>query len=390
MIRTYRFRLCPTATQETALHGMLGAFCDLYNAALQERIDCYRKTGKTLGYTAQALQLKSVRAVDDRIAGFSFTTAQQVLRRLDKAFRAFFDRCKRGDKPGFPRYQAKRRFDSVDMRVGDGLAIKQGRLRIVGIDGLIKVRWHRQIPEGANLGHAVISRNGGKWHICFAVELPDAEPAPRDFSPVGVDVGISSLVALSTGEAVDNPRWTREAGAKLRRLNRSLARKKRYSRGWKKAKAALRQHHAGTAAKRNDFLHKLSNRLAREHSHIAVEALNVKGLSRGMLAKDVRSTGWATFFNMLRYKAESAGSVVEAVDPRGTSQSCPACGCVVAKTLAVRWHSCPHCGFEADRDVAAAQVILLRAKFMGPGIGLGAQSTPDVGARLAPEAVCFS
>lgn len=390
MQRTYRFRLYPNATQEAALHGMLGAFCDLYNAALQERIDCYRKTGKSLTYNSQALELKDVRAVDERLASFSFTSCQQVLRRLDKSFRAFFGRVKRGAKAGFPRYQAKRRYDSADFRVGDGLTIKQERLRIVGIDGFIKVRWHRQIPDGTNLGHAVISRNGGKWHICFSVELPNTEPTSRDFSPVGVDVGISSLVALSTGETVENPRWTREADAKLRRLNRSLARKQRYSRGWKKARAALRQHHAGTAANRNDFLHKLSNRLVREHSHIAVEALNIKGLSRGMLAKDVLSAGWATFFNMLRYKAESAGSVVEAVDPRGTSQSCPACGCVVTKTLAVRWHSCPHCGFEADRDVAAAQVVLLRAGFMGPGIGLGAQSTPDVRARLAPEAVCFS
>lgn len=389
MQRTYRFRLYPNATQEAALHGMLGAFCDLYNAALQERIDCYRKTGKTLTYNTQALELKAVRAVDERLAGFSFTAEQQVLRRLDKAFRAFFDRTKRGDKPGFPRYQAKRRFDSAEMRVGDGLTIKQERLRIVGIDGLVKVRWHRRIPDGAKLGHAVLSRNGGHWHICFSAELPDAEMAPREFSPVGVDVGVASLVALSSGETVANPKWSREADAKLRRLNRALARKHRHSRGWKKAKVALRQHHGHVVAKRSDFLHKLSTRLVREHSHIAVEDLNIKGLSRGMLAKDVLSAGWATFFNMLRYKAESASSVVEAVDPRGTSQTCPACGSVVAKTLADRWHSCPHCGFEADRDVAAAQVILLRASFMGPGIGLGARSKPGT-VGLAPEAVCFS
>lgn len=390
MQRTWRFRLYPNPSQEAALDGMLGAFCDLYNAALQERSDCYRKTGRTLGYNAQALQLKAVREVDERLASFSFTACQQVLRRLDKAFRAFFDRVKRGERPGFPRYQSKRRYDSADFRVGDGLTIRQGRLRIVGVPDAIKVKWHRPIPEGANLGHAVISRNGGKWHVCFTVELPDATAAPRDFSPVGVDVGVASLVALSTGETVTNPRWTREADAKLRRLNRALARKKRYSHGWKNAKAALRRHHGRTAARRNDFPHKLSARLVQEHSHIAVEALNIKGLARGMLAKDVLSAGWAMFFEMLRYKAASAGSVVEAVDPRGTSQSCPAYGSVVAKTLADRWHSCPHCGYEADRDVAAAQVILLRASFMGPGIGLGAQSTPEARAGLAPEAVCFS
>ena len=389
MQRTYRFRLYPNAAQESTLNGMLGAFCDLYNAALEERIDFYRKTGKTLTYNLQALSLKAVREVDDRLLGFSFTAEQQVLRRLDKAFCAFFDRIKRGDKPGFPRFQAKRRYDSADMRVGDGLTIKQDRLRIVGIDGFVRVRWHRRIPDGAKLGHAVVSRNGGKWHICFAVELPDAGIERADFTPVGIDVGVSSLAALSSGETIANPKWTREADAKLRRLNRSLSRKKRYSNGWKSAKSALRNHHSHTAAQRNDFLHKLSDRLVREYSHIAIEALNIKGLSRGMLAKEVLSAGWGTFFSMLHYKAESAGSVIEAVNPRGTSQSCPACRGVVEKTLSVRWHSCPHCGFEADRDVAAAQVILLRASFMGPGIGLDAKSTP-VAARLASEAVCFS
>lgn len=389
MQRTYRFRIYPNAAQEASLHEMLAAFCDLYNAGLQERIDCYRKTGKTLTYNTQALHLKEVRSIDERLANFSFTAEQQVLRRLDKSFRAFFDRCKRGEKPGFPRYKAKARFDSADFRVGDGLTLKQGKIRLAGIDGLIKTKWHRQLPEGAKLGHAVISRNGGHWHVYFAVESADLAVTEREFFPVGIDVGVSSLVALSSGETVENPKWTKAVDAKLRRLQRALSRKKRYSRGWKKAKAEVRRHHGKTVARRNDFLHKLSHRLVHQHSHIAVEALNIKGLSRGMLAKEVLSAGWATFFNMLRFKAESAGSVIEAVDPRGTSQACSACGAIVPKALSVRWHSCPHCGFEADRDVNAAQNILARASFMGPGIGLGAQSKP-VAVGLAPEAVCFS
>ena len=91
MQRNYRFRLYPSAAQAGQLDGMLGAFCDLYNAALYERIDCYRKTGRCLGYCDQALQLKAVRAVDDRLAGFSFSAQQQLLRRVDKAFKAFYE-----------------------------------------------------------------------------------------------------------------------------------------------------------------------------------------------------------------------------------------------------------------------------------------------------------
>lgn len=384
MFRCFRFRLYPTAAQEEALGRMLEAFCDLYNAALQERIDCHQKTGNSLSYNKQALQLKEVREIDDRLATFSFTAEQQLLRRLDKAFNAFFARVQRGEKPGFPRYKAKHRFHSAEMRVGDGLSIKHDRLRIVGVPELIRVRWHRTLPCEAKLGRAIIKRQGNKWHVCFTVETPDVEAIRADFSPVGIDAGIANLVALSTGELIPNPKWTKFGDAKLRRLNRALSRKKRNSRGWKKAKNSIQQHSARIAARRLDFLHKLSTKLVKAHSHIAIEDLNVQEMSRGKLAKDVMSAGWATFFTMIRYKAESAGSVVESVDPRGTSQSCPACGGFVMKTLADRWHLCPHCGHEADRDVAAAQVILSRASFMGPGIGLDARSMP-VAARLASE-----
>lgn len=390
MMRTYRFRLRPTPLQEVALHSMLGAFCDLYNAGLQERVDCYGKTGRSLTYNTQALQLKEVREIDERLAIFSFTAEQQVLRRLDKSFNAFFARCKRGDKPGFPRYRSKSRFDSAEFRVGDGLVIKQERLRIVGINGLIKVRWHREFPEDAKLGHAVLSRKGGKWHICFAVASPDYTPILREFNPIGIDLGITHLVALSDDSPpINAPRFTREAEKVQRIHQRTLARRKRGSRGWKKARVILRRHSARTAAQRRDFLHKLSTTLVREYSHIAVEDLNIKGLSRGMLSKDILSASWGQLLQMIHYKAACAGSVIEAVDPRGTSQTCSACGAIVPKTLAVRLHDCSHCGYVADRDLNAAQNVLARAKFMGPGIGLAA-SRQAVAPNLAAEAVCFS
>ena len=120
MQRNYRFRLYPSAAQIEQLEAMLGAFCDLYNAALHERIDCYRKTGRSLSYYDQANELKAVRAVDGRLAGCSFSAEQQLLRRVDKAFKAFFRRIRHGEKPGFPRFQAKARFDSIELRVGDG------------------------------------------------------------------------------------------------------------------------------------------------------------------------------------------------------------------------------------------------------------------------------
>src|SRR5918994_7195354 len=162
-VLNYKYRLFPNRTQAAGLTDMLGSFCDLYNACLQQRIEAYQRRGKSLGYLDQASELKAVRAADERLAGYSYSAEQQVLRRLDKAFKAFFRRLKaRGGKAGFPRFQAKSRFDSAEFRVGDGLTVRKSkRLGITGIPGEIKVKWHRPLPEGANVGAAVLSRSNG-------------------------------------------------------------------------------------------------------------------------------------------------------------------------------------------------------------------------------------
>ena len=124
------------------------------------------------------------------------------------------------------------------------------------------------------------------------------------------------------------------------------------------------RHQRKVAARRRDFLHKLSRRIVREHSHIALENLNVKGLARTMLAKAVHNAAWAQLSAMLSYKAANAGGGVVLVDPRGTSQTCPECGLIRPKTLAERVYCCD-CGCTLDRDVAAAQVVHLRASVLG-------------------------
>jgi putative transposase len=389
MILSYKFRLYPNRAQAVGLTEMLGSLCDLYNAALQQRIEAYQRQGKTLRYVEQSSELKSVRAVDACLGSFSFSTEQQVLRRLDKAFKAFFGRLKKGGKAGFPRFRAKSMFDSAEMRVGDGLTIRKSkRLGIVGIPGEIKVKWHRKLPVEAKLGGAVVSRSNGRWYICFQIKLPDIT-ITRNGPAIGIDVGLSSLIATSDGETVAAPRWTCKAAKKQRRLQRALARCRRNSRRRLKVKRNLARHSARAANRRRDFLHKLSRSLVDRYAVIAIEDLSVDRLARSILAKSVHDAAWGQLRQFLTYKAESAGSEVIAVDPRGTSQLCSECGCHVPKTLAVRWHNCPECGYSADRDVNAARNVLLRANLLRPGTGLGAQSVPGA-AKLAPEAVCFS
>lgn len=357
MLLSYKYRLYPNRVQAEALGGMLGAFCDLYNAGLQQRIEAYRRRSLSLRYGQQASELKAVRAADERLAGFSFSAEQQVLRRLDKAFAGFFRRVKTGARAGFPRFQAKSRFDSAEFRVGDGLTIrKTGRMGVVGIPGEIKVKWHRDLPSAPK--SAILIRRGGRWFVVLHVEVACA--GARSGESVGIDVGLTALVALSTGETVARPNWTKRAAKGLRRRQRALARCKRGSKRRAKAKTRLACYSERIANRRRDHGHKVSASLVSRFSHIAVEDLNIEGLARGMLAKDVHDAAWTQLIAFLRYKAARAGGVVVAVDPRGTSQTCPDCGTIKAKALSEREHRC-ECGCVLDRDVAAARIVHLRA-----------------------------
>jgi putative transposase len=357
MLLSYKYRLYPTRAQAAALTEMLSAFADLYNAGLQQRIEAYRRQGKSLGYADQANELKAVRLADERLSGFSYSAEQQILRRLDKTFRAFFRRLKAGDKPGFPRFRAAARFHSAEFRVGDGLTLKKsGRIGIVGIAGEIKVKRHRALLSDP--ASAILTRQGAKWHIVCHVKAPEA--GRREGETVGIDCGLSSLVALSTGEMIPRPNWTKRAAKGLRRRQRALARAKRGSKRRIKTRARLAAYSARVARCRADFLHKLSADLVRRFAGIGIEDLNITGLARGMLAKDVLDAAWAQLIEMLRYKAARAGSEIIMVDPRCSSQACPECGTIKPKTLAEREHRC-ECGCVLDRDVASAQIVHLRA-----------------------------
>lgn len=384
-MRTYEYRIYPSPTQAAQLDTMLGDFCLLYNAALESRISAWRR-GISLNYAAQATTLKECREGYPDLARWSFTALQQVLRRLDKSYAAFFRRVKDGQKAGFPRFKPRRRYNSADFRVGDGLRIdKDNRLRIVGVKNSIRVKWHRDLPNSPK--SAILVHRAGQWFVLFHVEVEPTRPAARKPSMVGMDLGLTSLAALSNGETVKTPPCYKDSQPKRRRLQRSLARKKKGSRSRRKAVNNLAKHSRRVANQRKDFSHKLSRALVGRFTHIAVEDLNIKGLAGGMLAKSFNNAAWGQLIAFVRYKAEEAGSEVEAVNPRGTSQTCT-CGADTPKALSDRVHRCVACGLVANRDVVSAQVILQRSTF-GAGTALGARSRAN-GPGLAPEAVCFS
>lgn len=356
MILSYRYRLYPSKAQDVALGEMLADFCELYNCALEHRISAYVK-GTSIRRYDQSACLPQIRRELPHQGRWSATAQQKVLHRLDKAYAAFFVRVKRGGAAGFPRFRARARYHAADFQVGDGMTLrKSGNIGFVGVPGQVKVKWHRALPSLPK--SAVLSRNAGKWFIIFHVDVQPIERIGPD--SVGIDMGLTSLVALSTGETVARQNITKRNAARLRRTQRALARCKRGSKGRQECKAVVAKLQAHIGNARRDSLHKLSASIVARFGRIAIEDLNIKGLAAGMLAKPVNDAAWSMLTNMLTYKAANAGCELVKVDPRGTSQTCPECGTIAKKTLAERMHRCP-CGCVLNRDVAAAIVVHDRA-----------------------------
>jgi len=365
MIRTYRYRLYPTNAQARALDFLLWQGRTLYNAALEQRIAVYQATGQGVRYPQQWAHFRDLRnARPDTLGLLNATSVQQLLRRLDKAFVAFFRRLKAGEAPGFPRFKGRDRFHSLEYRHGDGCKLRMGERVMLYVQnvGEVKVKYHRPLPDDAAIKHVVIKRRASKWTVCLMLDLP-APVIPEHSGPaVGIDMGLSHLLALSDGSLVENPRWLHQGLAQLRVAQRRLARRQKGSARRRKAAAQVARLHERVANQRRDFWHKLTRQLAGTYSLIALEDLTLAFMTANPhLALSAHDAGLAEFQHLLAYKAEEAGTQVVTVNPATTSQACSVCGAVVPKALSVRVHVCPDCGLTLDRDVNAARNILMLA-----------------------------
>ena len=367
MQRTYQYRLYPNQAQQDAPDVILRQSCLLYNEALEHRRHVYKTTGQSVRYPTQWERFREDRK--ERVEDFGLlnaTSVQQLLRRLDKSFAAFFRRIKEGAKPGFPRFKPSSRFRSVEYKHGDGCTLKGDRLRIQHV-GDVGIQLHRDIPEGC-LQHVVISRKAGnRWFVSFQGDDGQEAPEPKSGKAVGVDIGLESLLAFSDGTLINNPRWLRRTLKKLRRAQREWARKTRFSSRWWQGKRRVETLHWKIANQRRDYLHRLTNRMTEEFALIAVENVSPQFmLANRHLALSASDASWSLFRSMLDYKAERAGCIVVEVDARHTSQACSGCGRVEKKRLSQRWHSCA-CGCELNRDVNAAKNVLNKAR-CGPTV----------------------
>jgi putative transposase len=394
VIRAYKFLLRPTVRQAVALGEMLRDHCSLYNGALQERRDAWRHASKTtVRYGDQSAQLKEIRAFDpERQGRWSFSSQQATLRRLDKAFAAFFRRVKTGQPPGYPRFKGVEHFDTVaSPRDGDGCrwdSTPHDRHTRVRLQGVGHVRVHRHRAVQGRVKTISVKREGNRWYIVLSCGDVPAEPLPPTGAMAGIDMGVTHFLTTSDSAHVANPRFLGAMAAELADAQRHLATfPKRTRQRTKKHRAAARRVaklHARIRRQRLDFHHKAALTLVRGHDAIAHEHLNTAGMTRvprprpdpatpgaflpnGSAAKaglnrSILDAGWAQFLRILANEAESADRLLVPADARNTSRTCPVCGHVAKENRATQARfECVTCGFIANADHVGATNILNRA-----------------------------
>jgi len=353
MLKAFQYRLYPTKSQARLFESTLETCRRFYNDCLAERKEAYEQEKRTVSKFAQLRQVKTLKRTNPYAATVHSHILQVVVSDLDKAFQAFFRRVKAGEKPGYPRFKGRNRFDSFGFKeYGNGFRLDGRRLKLSGI-GRVAVRWHRDL-EG-QIKTARVIRKAGHWYVSFACEVEQPEPLPSTGQSVGVDVGVASLITLSDGAKVDNPKWYRASQAKLRIAQRRVARRKKGGKNRRKAVLQLQRLHVHTQNQRRDFLNKLAHGLVQANDVIAVEDLQIQNMVRNKhLSKSILDSGWGYFRQRLAAKAVEAGRVVVAVNPAYTSKTCSGCGTVFEHlTLSDRWVECA-CGLSLDRDHNAA------------------------------------
>jgi len=355
MKTAYKFRMYPNKQQEAMLDVTLETCRHLYNTALADRKNTYELGGISRSYEDQAAILTLEKKDNPYLKGVFSQVPQDVLRRLDKAFKAFFRRVKAGENPGYPRFKGKGWYKSFTYPQS-GYSLEGSKLTLSKI-GSIRIFKHRDV-EGKLKTCTIKKDHLGHWYATLVSEVEDVPQVDPKIA-LGVDVGLKSLVALSTGDTIQYPRYYVQSQAKLAVAQRNLSRKKKGSANRRKAKHKVAKISLRVQYLRDEFLHQVSRKLVDSADLIVFENLNIQGMLKNHhLAKHIQDHAWGKLIQFTQSKAAKAGKVVELVDARYTSQKCSQCGLMVPKTLAVRVHQCPNCGLKMDRDTNASLNIV--------------------------------
>lgn len=411
-LRKTTYRLYPTPKQALALVELLRSHQQLYNAALEERMSAWDKAGKSIGYVDQCKSLTQLRRELPEWAAVNCSSQQMTLRRLNKAFAAFFRRVKAGEEPGFPRFKSLARFPGFGFKShGDGWQFtpedgwRHGSLRLSGV-GHIRARG--QARQGGEIRSSEILHRNGRWYLSLTLAVAKPERQRTGHAAMAYDWGVETFLTGIThsGESIkiENPRWWRQSKEKDIELQRAVSSKKnKRSNRRKKAVRRLANARAKWARKRMDWTHKQSAQLASRFALVATEELDVVGMTRSAkratekseqeivkkerLNREILDTAPSFFMSLLRYKVlETGGQWAQApTNELKPSHRCPCCWRVQEKKLSQRAHDCANCGHTESRDMASARVVLRWALESVSG-----QELAETGGNLPRETPSFA
>ncbi|OLT59737.1 RNA-guided endonuclease InsQ/TnpB family protein [Moorena bouillonii] len=393
MRAAYQYRLRLTKSQEVEIEKWLDMLRHQYNYLLADRFNWYEQNRCSINSCPLVCYLPDLRNNPDYFSQkktlpqlkkdrpwykvVQSQVLQDCVKRVDLAFKRFLKGDSNGKKSGRPRFKGKNRYKSFTFPSLSKNPIN-GNIMTLPKFGKVKMIYHRPIPEGFKVKTATITRKADGYYVTLSIQddsVPDIIPVDSASNPVGIDMGLKSFLVKSDGSEVPIPQYYRKAQKRLKKIQKAVSRSKKGSNNRKKVVTKLGKAHKKVADTRKDFHFKTAKELLDNHDLVAHEKLNIKGLAKTKMAKSVLDAGWGQFLSILSTKAVrvawptaiNAGLLTVAVNPRNTSQNCSNCGTKVPKKLKDRIHSCPHCGYTADRDVNAAINILKLA--VGHSVG---------------------
>jgi len=362
-MKTFEYRLFVNKQQHALLVQCLRESRILYNEMLEITKQQYEEQG-TFPSKYDLTKIFAGRGGEYVPA----TTVQMLADRLSKSLKRFLARKELAMKVGFPRFKKGNQWHSIQLRqYGKDVYVHEDKKHLIvpkKLGHFLKIKLHRPIEGTPKTVHLIV-RADGHWYALIVCEMEpgtEHEPTTCSHPEIGLDVGLKVFLADSDGHTVENPRFYRTSQKTLRRKQRTICRRKKGSHRRRKAAKNVAKTHMKIDRQRRDHHFKTAKPYAEGYQLIAVEDLQITNMVKNHhLAKSIMDASWSTFLNILSDKAERAGHGVRRVNPRFTSQKCHTCGEIVQKSLSVRTHICPFCGYVADRDVNAAKNILSKA-----------------------------
>ena len=392
--RTYQIRAYTNAVGYERLDHVLRNCAVLYNAALEEWQSAYRHKGHALSAIRtkfdQMKELTGIREDDPEFWGaISLQIARGVIVRLERARQSFFRRVQAGETPGYPRFKSSRRWRTIELaEVSPSMVKSNDKHYMVRVKGLptIRLRRSRELPDSAQFKALTITKRGRRLWVNMTYAVEQAQPNTSGLA-VGLDMGVTNRMALSTGEAITR---RNKPNDKMVRAQQRLSRCRKGSRSWRGRRAVLSNAQDRERIRNRNECHRITTDLVRRFDLIAVENLQIQNMTasakgsveepgtnvrqKSGLNKSISEQTWGMIRNQLAYKAEWAGRELALVDPAYTSQTCSICGLLDAASRNRQRFCCRACGMELDADVNAAVNILKRAMARGNKVGLPARA----------------